>query len=215
MTRYLPICLNVEDKPVLIVGGGAVGTQKARDFAECGARITVITPVASEALRAEAAAGRLSLQLRCYQPGDAAGYFLVMVATDDPETNLLVYEEASTHGQLVNVCDDPTHCNFIFPSRIERGLLTLAIFTHGASPALSKRVRRELETVIGPEYARLADLMAAIRPRVRAAPALTQPERQALYERIIYSDVLYLLREGDEEAARERVEAILKEALPV
>jgi precorrin-2 dehydrogenase/sirohydrochlorin ferrochelatase len=214
MTRYVPICLNVEGKAVLIVGGGAVGTQKARDFAASGARITVITPAASDDLRVEAAAGRLTLQLRRYEPGDAAGYFLVMVATDDPETNARVYEEASARGQLVNVCDDPPHCNFIFPARIERGPLTLALFTHGTSPALSKRVRRELERLIGPEYARLAELMAEIRPRVRAAPGLDQPERQAIYERIVYSDVLYLLREGDDAGARARVAAILAETLP-
>lgn len=213
MTRYVPICLNVEGKPVLIVGGGAVGTQKARDFAECGAVLTVISPVASDYLRAEAAAGRLTLHARRYEPGDAAGFFLVMVATDDPETNAAIYEETSARGQLVNVCDDPPHCNFIFPARIERGPLTLALFTHGTSPALSKRVRRELERVIGPEYAEMAELMAAIRPGVRAAPGLTQRERQAIYERIVYSDVLYLLREGDREAARERVEAILAEML--
>jgi precorrin-2 dehydrogenase/sirohydrochlorin ferrochelatase len=214
MTRYLPICLNVEGKPVLIVGGGAVGTQKARDFGECGARVTVIAPRVSDYLRAEAAAGRLVLHLRRYEPGDAAAYFLVMVATDDPETNARIYAEANAREQLVNVCDDAPHCNFIFPSRIERGPLTLALFTHGTSPALSRRVRRELERVVGPEYAELAELMAAIRPRVRAAPGLTQPARQAIYERIVYSDVLYLIREGERETARARVEAILAEMLP-
>jgi precorrin-2 dehydrogenase/sirohydrochlorin ferrochelatase len=214
MTRYLPICLNVEGKSVLIVGGGAVGTQKARDFVECGARMTVIAPQASEYLRAEAAAGRLTLLLRGYEPGDATGFFLVMVATDDAAANARIYAEASAAGQLVNVCDDPPHCNFIFPARIERGPLTLALFTHGTSPALSKRVRRELERVVGPEYTEMAELMAAIRPRVRAAPGLTQPERQAIYERIVYSDVLYLLREGDPEAAHARIEAILAEMLP-
>lgn len=214
MTRYLPICLNVAGQPVLIVGGGAVGTGKVDDFRECGARITVVTPVASESIHARAAAGELTLRLRRYEPGDAAGYFLVMVATDDPAMNARIYEEASARGQLVNVCDDPPHCNFIFPSRIERGPLTLALFTHGTSPTLSKRVRRELERVIGPEYAELAELMAALRPRVRAAPGLSQPERQAIYERIVYSDVLYLLREGAKEVAHARVEAILAEMLP-
>lgn len=210
MPRYVPICLNVEGKPVLIVGGGAVGTQKARDFAACGAQITVVSPVATPYLHEEAAAGRLRLLLRRYQPGDAEGAFLVMVATDDPETNAAIYAEASARGQLVNVCDDPLHCNFILPSRIERGPLVLSIFTHGTSPALSKRVRRELERVIGPEYAELAALMAEIRPRVRAMEGLTQPQRQTIYERIVYSDVLYLLREGDRDEARRRVEAILK-----
>ena len=100
MTRYLPICLNVEAKPVLIVGGGGVGTQKARDFAACGAALTVISPAASDYLCAEADAGRLTLHRRRYQAGDAEGYFLVMVATDEPETNAQIFAEASARGQL-------------------------------------------------------------------------------------------------------------------
>jgi precorrin-2 dehydrogenase/sirohydrochlorin ferrochelatase len=214
MIRYLPICLNLQGQPVVIVGGGAVGTQKARDFAGCGARLTVVSPVASPFLHAEAAAGRLRLIERAYQPGDTDGAFLVMVATDDPAVNAAIYAEATARGQLVNVCDDPEHCNYIFPARIERGLLTLAIFTHGTSPALSKRVRRELERLLGPEYGELAALLAEIRPRVRAAPGLTQPQRQAIYERIVYSDILDLLREGEPDAARRRLDEILAERLP-
>jgi siroheme synthase-like protein len=213
MLRYLPICLNLQDQPVVIVGGGAVGTQKVRDFAECGARVTVVSPVASPFIHAEAAAGRLRLIERSYAAGDIEGAFLVMVATDDPAVNAAVFAEASARGQLVNVCDDPEHCSYIFPARIERGPLTLAIFTHGTSPALSKRVRRELERMLGPEYAELAHLLAEIRPRVRAAPGLTQPQRQEIYERIVYSDILYLLREGDHEAARHRLQEILAERL--
>jgi precorrin-2 dehydrogenase len=209
--RYLPICLNLEGRSVVILGGGAVGTQKARDFAECGARIRVVSPVVSEYIEAEAAAGRLELRRRRYEPGDIDGAFLVMVATDDAAVNAAIYDEASRNGQLVNVCDDPPHCSFIFASKIERGPLTVAIFTHATSPALSKRVRRELERVLGPEYARLAELLAEIRPRVKAIAGLSQPDRQRIFERIVYSDILYLLAEGQEATARERVEAILEE----
>jgi siroheme synthase-like protein len=207
--RYLPICLNLAGKPVVIVGGGAVGTQKAHDFAGCGARITVVSPVVSECIEVEAEAGRLELRRRRYEPGDIDGAFLVMVATDDAAVNAAIYAEATRNGQLVNVCDDPPHCNFIFASKIERGPLTVAIFTHATSPALSKRVRRELERVLGPEYARFAELLAEIRPRVKAIPGLSQPDRQRLFERLVYSDILYLLAEGQEEAVRNRVEAIL------
>src|SRR5262249_21154404 len=144
--------LNLEGRSVLVVGAGAVGSQKVLEFLACGASVTVISPAASEAVRREARAGRVRWLERHYAPGDAQGYFFVMVATDDPESNAGIYSEASRRDQLVNVCDDPTHCNVIFASRIERGLLTLSIFTHGASPALSKRVRRELERFLGPEY---------------------------------------------------------------
>jgi precorrin-2 dehydrogenase len=212
--RYLPVALNLEGRSVLVVGAGAVGGPKALEFLACGAAVTVVSPEAGAAVRQAAAEGRLRWLERCYAAGDADGYFFVMVATDDPATNAAVFAEASARGQLVNVCDDPEHCNVIFASRIERGPLTVSIFTHGASPALSKRVRRELERLLGPEYAEFAQWMAEIRPRVLAHPGLTQPQRQQLFEQLVYSDVLHLLAEGDREAARRRFETIVDVGLP-
>jgi precorrin-2 dehydrogenase / sirohydrochlorin ferrochelatase len=213
MTRYLPVCLNLEGRRAVIVGGGAVGTQKVRDFADCGAEVTVVSPAASAAIREEADAGRIRLIERRYRPGDVEGAFLVVVATDDPETNAAVYEEANRNGQLVNVCDDPPHCNYIFASRIERGPLTVSIFTHGTSPALARRVRRDLEAWLGPEYAMLAELLAELRPRVRALERLSQPDRQRVFERIVYSEVLLLFREGHAGEARALAERLIEEEL--
>jgi precorrin-2 dehydrogenase/sirohydrochlorin ferrochelatase len=212
MPRYLPVALNLEGRPVLVVGAGPIGTEKALEFLERGARVTVVSPAASEAVRREAATGRLRWRQRSYEPGDSDGQFFVMVATDDPATNAAIYAEASARGQLVNVCDDPEHCNVIFASKIERGPLTISMFTHGASPALSKRVRRELERVLGPEYGQLAEWLAEIRPRVRALPGLTQPQRQRIYERLVYSEALYLFAEGDRAAAERLLEETLAEA---
>jgi precorrin-2 dehydrogenase/sirohydrochlorin ferrochelatase len=209
MPRYLPICLNLEDRPVLVVGGGNVGTQKVRDFAGCGTRVTVVSPVVSDTIREEAEAGRIELRLRRYEPGDADGAFLVVVATDDPETNAAVYAEANARGQLVNVCDDPPHCNFIFASKIERGPLTVSIFTHGTSPALSRRVRRELEAWLGPEYQALAELLAGLRDEVKALEGLTQPDRQRIFEQIVYSEALLLFREGKADEARSLARAVI------
>jgi precorrin-2 dehydrogenase/sirohydrochlorin ferrochelatase len=213
MTRYLPVALNLEGRTVLVVGAGAIGSAKALDFLDCGAQVTVISPDAAEAIRDAAEAGRIRWVQRRYQPNDAAGYFFVMVSTDDPDTNTAVFVEASARGQLINVCDDPAHCNVIFASRLERGQLTVSIFTHGSSPALSKRVRRELERVLGPEYADLARWLAEVRPQVLALPGVTQPQRQQLFEQLVYSDVLYLLAEGRREEARQRFEAILQQGL--
>jgi precorrin-2 dehydrogenase/sirohydrochlorin ferrochelatase len=213
MPRYLPVALNLERQPALVVGAGAVGTEKVLDFLERGAVVTVVSPVASEAVRREAAAGRVRWLERRYEAGDAGGFFFVMVATDDPETNAAIYAEASARGQLINVCDDPAHCNVIFASKIERGPLTVSIFTHGASPAFSKRVRRELERVLGPEYGEFAAMLGELRPRVLAASGLTQPQRQRIFERIVYSDALYLLAEGDRDGAARRIEEILEEEM--
>src|SRR5689334_19419642 len=116
MTRYLPICLDLQGRRAVVIGGGAVGTHRAADLVECGARVTVVSPEASVELRAEAERGRIELKLRRYEAGDTEGAFVVVVATDDPETNAAVYAEAAAAGRLVNVCDDPEHCTFIFAS---------------------------------------------------------------------------------------------------
>lgn len=202
MPRYLPICLNLEGRTAVIVGGGNVGAQKVADLLDCGARVTVISPVSSASIREAAAEGRVRLIERRYEPGDIDGAFLVVVATDDPETNAAVYAEASAAGQLVNVVDDPPHCNYIFASKIERGPLTVSIFTHGTAPAFARRVRRELEAWLGPEYGRLAGLLAELRPEIKALEGLTQPQRQRIFERLVYSELLLLFREGRAEEAR-------------
>jgi precorrin-2 dehydrogenase/sirohydrochlorin ferrochelatase len=190
-----------------------VGTQKVRDFLDCGAQLRVISPVVSDYIREQAAAGRVTLSERRYEPGDIEGAFLVVVATDDPATNAYVYAEASAAGQLVNVCDDPPNCNYIFASKIERGPLTLSIFTHGTSPAFARRVRRELEAWLGPEYAALAELLAELRPQVKAIDGLTQPQRQRIFERLVYSEALLLFREGRADDARALCERHILEEL--
>ena len=212
-TRYLPICLNLTGRKAVIVGGGNVGTQKVRDFLGCGAEVHVVSPLLSPFIREQAAAGAITPSERRCEPGDIAGAFLVVVATDDPETNRRVYEEASAAGQLVNVCDDPPHCNYIFASRIERGPLTVSIFTHGTSPAFARRVRRELEAWLGPEYAEFAVLLAELRPEVKALEGLTQPDRQRIFERLVYSELLLLLREGHAEEARTLARRLIAEEL--
>ncbi len=213
MPKYLPICLNLEGRRVLVIGGGGVGTQKVEDFSASGADVTVISPVVSDSIQAQVESGQVRWLERCFAPGDTQGYFLVAVATDDPIANRAAFLEADAAGQLVNVCDDPPNCNYIFASRIERGPLTVSIFTHGTSPALSRRVRRELQAWLGPEYEEFANLLAELRPRVRALEGLSQPDRQRIFERIVYSEVLLLLREGGAAEARALVERIISEEL--
>lgn len=213
MKRYLPICLDVAQRPVVVIGGGNVGTQKVRDLLECDARVTVISPVCSDYIRELAEAGRITLHERRYGSGDTQGGFLVVVATDDPETNAAAYAEANAAGRMVNVCDDPPNCNFIFASKIERGPLTVSLFTHGTSPAFAKRVRREMEGWLGPEYAQMAELMADLRVRIGSFDGLSQPQRQRIYERLVYSELLMVFREGQGDAARVLAERLINDEL--
>jgi siroheme synthase-like protein len=209
MTPYLPICLDLRGRRALVVGGGSIATERALDLERCGATVTVVSPAPGADLRAAAAEGRVTLLDRPWRPGDTEEAFVVAVATEDPAVSAAVYAEASAAGRLVNVCDDPEHCTFIFPARVERGPLTVSVFTHGTSPALSRRVRREMEMWLGPEYAALAELLADLRPRVRALPGWTQERRQAFYERLVYGEALQLFREGRGEEARALAERLL------
>ncbi len=214
MPRYLPICLNMENRTALIIGAGKIGTEKCRELLDCGARITVISPVVSSEIAAAAESHAIRLEQRRYSPGDTDGYFLTLVATDDPACNAAAYTEADARGALVNVCDDPRHCNYIFAARVERGPLTVSVFTHGTSPALARRVRREMEAWLGPEYGLLAERLATIRPLVAAIPELDQRSRQRVYERIVYSEALLLYRENKAAEAEAMIERILREVNP-
>jgi precorrin-2 dehydrogenase/sirohydrochlorin ferrochelatase len=201
----------LKERRVLVVGGGRVGGQKAAESVACGARVTVVSPLAIEEVQSAAARGELVWEARRFRGGDTAGFWLIVAATDEPATNDQVFREASAAGTLVNVCDDPSRCSFIFASKIERGPLTVSVFTHGTSPALSRRVRREVEGWLGPEYGLLAELLAELRPQVMAIPGLEPDDRRRLFERLVYSELLYLFREGEAENARALAALVLRD----
>jgi len=194
----------------VVIGGGAVAARKVAGLLAAGAQITVISPEATSELRALAAAGRIAISARAYQPGDLAGEFLVIAATDDGAVNQAVWAEATERGCLVNVADDPAHCNFILPAVIRRGEVTVAVSTGGASPALARRLKEQLEAFIGPEYGALAELLAELRPELLARFAPGRP-RLAAALRLVDSDVLDVIRRAGRAAARERALALLEE----
>jgi len=118
-----------------------------------------------------------------------------------------VYDEARVRGILVNVADDPAHCTFHVPAVIRRGAIAIAISTGGASPALTKHLREEIEETVGAEYKRLAELFAELRPRVQAR--VPRERREALWHELIDA-ALPLLREGRDGNARRAMEAIIE-----
>ncbi|MDP6052634.1 MAG: bifunctional precorrin-2 dehydrogenase/sirohydrochlorin ferrochelatase, partial [Candidatus Latescibacteria bacterium] len=155
-----------------------------------------------------AAVGRIKHAARLYQAGDLAGSVLAISATDDSAVNRLVWEEGRRSGVLVNVVDDVPLCDFIAPSVIRQGDLTVAISTSGKAPALAVRIRESLEEKFGREYARFLELAGAIRQSL----AEKNPDfnaRRTLWYRLVDSDVLDLLRAGDEDAAYQKIEAIM------
>lgn len=197
---YYPIFMDLTGSKCLIVGGGEVALRKAQSLAEAGAHVTVIAPEVHARL---AELENVTVEQRVWRVGDAAGYALVFAATSDRVLNQAVSEEAQGNGTPVNVVDDPELCSFIVPACVRRGDLVIAISTSGASPMLSKRIRRELETHYGPEYAEFVALLGELREEVKRKYSVQQ-EREAAFDRLVNGGILELLTEGKSDQARKK-----------
>lgn len=203
-----PITLVEPELHAIVIGGGAVAARKVRSLLDAGARVTVIAPQLDVELEELARAERIAAIRRAYQTGDLRDARLVIAATDDAQVNQAVYAEARARGILINVVDDPVHCTFHVPALVRRGNITIAISTGGASPALAKHLRAQIEKLIGSEYVQLATLLAELRPRVQARVA--REHREALWHALI-DTLLPLLREGRAEEARACTENLITE----
>jgi precorrin-2 dehydrogenase/sirohydrochlorin ferrochelatase len=193
--RYYPIHLDIKGKQCLVVGGGPVGTRKAITLLNCGAVVTVISPRATETLNELAEAGSITFQKRSYRATDLKNVFLVIGATDDETLNHRISTDADSQNILCNIADRPAACNFILPSIVHRGDLVITISTSGKSPALAKKLRKNLERQFGDEYADLLRLMGAIREKLLRQEH--EPEaHKHLFNQLLDNGLLEMIREG-------------------
>ena len=175
-SHFCPVFLGLRNRRVVMVGGGPVAAAKVTELLPTGAEVVVVAPEVEPAIRELAGAGELVWQARSYEPGDLAGAFLLLAA-DSPGVNARAAGEAKGRGVLVNVADDPAHCDLITPAVVRRGELTVAISTGGHSPAFARYVRELLETVIGPEYGGLLVRVAEVRQQMLSRGQRASPER--------------------------------------
>jgi len=163
-----PIFIEAKGRRVLVIGGGHVGAEKVRGLLAAEADVTVVAPDLNDELRRLAHDGRITHLARAYQDGDLdGGWAWIMVATDDGSINASVAHAAKSRGLWVNAADDPANCDFILPAVVRKGKITLAASTSGASPALARRLREELEAYLTDDMPALADLLAEVRAEVR------------------------------------------------
>jgi precorrin-2 dehydrogenase/sirohydrochlorin ferrochelatase len=196
--RYYPIFLDIKGRNCLVVGGGGVGTRKVETLLECGALVTVVAIEITGTLKQLSQKGRVSLKKRAYKPSDLNDMFLIIGATNDEQLNRQLSRDAEKNNLLCNIADRPAACNFILPSIVRQGDLFLAISTSGKSPALAKKLRKDLETQFDGAYAVLLDLMGAIRYRLlkeEHAPEQHKP----IFNDIIHSNILQMIRTQDVE----------------
>lgn len=206
--RYYPAYLDVKGRRCLVVGGGRVGTRKVGTLLQCGAEVTVISREATPELAQMAEQGLIDLQLRDFRSSDLDRTFLVIGATDDQALNRMVHREAEAAQRLCNIADQPDLCNFVLPSIVNQGHLTIAISTAGKSPAFAKFLRRQLQDRFGPAYGVMLDLMGAVRQRL-LAQAHAPEQHKPLFEKLIQGGLLELIESGD----RQGIDALLESVL--
>ncbi len=206
--KTYPVFAVIENQTCLVVGGGAVGERKVQDLLAAGARVSVVSRVLTPALADLASRGKIVYLAEDFDETQVAGMALVMAATDDPEVNSKVSAAAKQRGIWVNVADDPEHCTFIVPAQVKRGDLTLAISTGGASPALARRVREELQEHFGPEYGPYLDLLRRVRTRL-LTERRAHPDNAGLFHRLVRSPLKDAVAVGD----RARVLKVLHEVM--
>ena len=211
MTFY-PIFLNLQGRRIVVVGGGEVAERKIESLLDTGASIVVISPEVTPAIASLFRQNRIEICNRTYSSGDCAGAALVFSATGDPEISRAVHAEAAALGVFVNTADQPSQCRFIMPAVVRRGDIGVAISTSGTSPALAARLRRKISGVIGPEYARLAQLLSRARPGIRRK-VQAEAKRKDLHYRIIDSDIISLLKINDIALAERRLKEIIEDSL--
>ncbi len=197
-TPFYIACLKLRGRKCLVVGGGALGLEKAEGLLACGGDVHVISPEVNGEVAQLAAEGSLTWEPRDYAgKEDLEGVFMVIACTDDTDTNIRIYDDAEERAMLVNIVDVPPLCNFILPAIVRTGPLAIAISTAGASPALAKRMKREIAELFGEEYAQLAIMLNDARGWAKGTLP-TYQDRRAFFEEIVNGepDPIALLRAG-------------------
>jgi siroheme synthase-like protein len=214
-TPFYIACLRLKGRRCLVVGGGEVGLEKVEGLLACDGDVTLVAPEAQPELVQLALEGSIRWQRREYQPGDLDGCLIAIAATNDTDVNIGVFEDAERRAMLVNVVDVPPLCNFILPAIVRTGPLAVAISTAGASPALAKRMKREIAELFGEPYANLAILLNDARGWAKATLP-TYQDRKEFFESIVGGepDPIELLRAGDIHAVRDLIEAAQRTHAP-
>jgi precorrin-2 dehydrogenase / sirohydrochlorin ferrochelatase len=207
--RYYPIYLDLMNRAVLVVGGGAIAESKAQQLIEAGARVRVVSPTLTPLLSGWAARGVIEHVPGRFKEDDLKDVYLVISAADDQAANEEVARLAAELGLLINVVDQPSLCNFITPALVTRGDLQVSVSTGGGSPSLTQRVKREIAASIGEEYGELLKIAAEMRADAKQRIPDFERRRKVLHE-FVESEALDLIRTGKYDEARELARSLLE-----
>lgn len=162
--KYYPVFLNLRNRKAVVVGGGTVAERKVNTLLKAGALVTVVSPVITKKIDKLKKQGRIVHARREYRKSDIRDAFIVIAGTSSSRINARVARDAP---HLINVIDMPSEGNFIAPSLVQRGSLTIAISTEGSSPAVSRAIRQELEKLYGADFARYLKVLEKVRKKAQ------------------------------------------------
>ncbi|MEE9910261.1 MAG: bifunctional precorrin-2 dehydrogenase/sirohydrochlorin ferrochelatase [Deltaproteobacteria bacterium] len=192
--KYYPVFWDITEKKCVVVGGGDVAARKVARLLDCGAKVCVVSP------RLVPELDRLKNDRRIehiddeYAGEHLYGATLVIGATDNEQTNAVISRDAKSKGIPVNIVDDPQKCDFILPSLVERGDLTIACGTGGASPALARHLREELEAAYGEEYATLLHILGQLRMKMEKNAGVGK----VWFDKLLAAGILDAIRRKDD-----------------
>jgi precorrin-2 dehydrogenase/sirohydrochlorin ferrochelatase len=207
-TPFYIACLRLKGRRCLVVGGGDVGLEKVEGLLACDADVVLVAPEAHPALVELSLEGSIEWVRREFEESDLQNSLIAIAATNHTDVNIRVFDAAERRAMLVNVVDVPPLCNFILPAIVRTGPLAVAVSTAGASPALAKRMKREIGEMFGEPYAQLAVMLNDARGWAKSTLP-TYQDRKEFFESIVggQPDPIELLRQGDVAAVRELIES--------
>ncbi len=212
--KYYPLFLDITDRKCIVVGGGDVAERKVARLLDFGADVVVVGKTLTPGLATLKSEGEINHIDADYEKSFIDGALLVIGATDRDDVNEQISRDGREKGILVNIVDDPGKCDFLLPSLLRQGDLLIAISTGGKSPALAKKLRKELEHLFGAEYQTLLEVMGKLRERLVVA-GRSSDENRRLFESVLYSDILKHIRDKSWDKVRKIVYDITGEKITV
>jgi precorrin-2 dehydrogenase/sirohydrochlorin ferrochelatase len=182
MERLFPLFLKLKGRKCLVVGAGEIAESKIASLLDAEAGVQVVAPRATAKIQGWTRKGQIRWRKREFQDADLANCFLVVAATSSSKLHKRILRLAKRLGVLCNVVDVPELCDFYYPAVVRRGSLQVAISTGGESPALAQRLRKELESQFGPEYADWVAELGKVRKRILNGSTQATDQKQQLHE---------------------------------
>ena len=197
-----PIALDLAGRRALVVGANAVAQGKVEGLLDAGATVKVVADGPAARLAALEGDERVTVAWRAFRARDLSGAFVCVASSEDPAERAFIHAEAKRRGVLVNVMDDPPHCDFAAPAVVRRGDLVIAVSTGGRSPALARRLREELEGRFGKEWKEIVEILGEARDRALSLLPDYGARASRWHEALDLEELERLVRDGQAEQAR-------------